>query len=105
MKYIPLLFVFLTGGCAVSMDKLIVEARECVDQSTNLQGVIGATEEQRSVCWIEVNKRLESQAKRDAARDLEEANRCPGRMVKVCDWKGCGCIKQWQMQEILRRGY
>jgi len=69
MQYILLLAIL--GGCAVSMDELIVEARECVEQSTNLQGVIGATEEQRTACWAAVNEKTEILFKR-SERQAEE---------------------------------
>jgi hypothetical protein len=58
MKYIPLLFVLL-AGCAVPMDELIKEAKECVDHSTNEMGIIGASDEQRMACWADVNIRLD----------------------------------------------
>ena len=60
MKYIPLLFVLVTiGGCAISIEELMIEAKECVDHSTNELGVIGATPEQRTACWVAYNEKTE----------------------------------------------
>ena len=106
MRFIPLLFVLLTMGtvgCATSLTELTAEAKVCVNQSTNLAGVVGATPEQRTACWADVNNRIAANAKRDAERDIEYADRCPSRMVKWCDWKGCVCVDQWEAQEALRR--
>ena len=55
-----LLFVLLTiSGCAASIEELMIEAKECVDHSTNELGVIGATPEQRTACWAAYNKKTE----------------------------------------------
>ncbi len=62
MKYIPLLFVLIaisTVGCATSIEELMVEAKECVAHSTNEQGVIGASQEQRLACWAAYNEQTE----------------------------------------------
>ena len=68
MKYIPLLFVLITistVGCASnSLEGLLVEAKECVAQSTNEQGVIGASKEQRLACWAAYNEQTEIRFKR-----------------------------------------
>ena len=60
--YIPLLFVLLaisTVGCATSLEELTTEAKECVAQSANEQGVIGASQEQRLSCWAAYNEQTE----------------------------------------------
>jgi len=101
MQYILLLAIL--GGCATSMDTLIVEAKECVAQSSNDAGVIGASNEQSTACWIAVNEQLEVQARRQAKRDLEEAERCLNGYVKVCDWTGCGCITNRAFREWIKR--
>ncbi len=73
MKYIPLLFVLLTiGGCASNITELMVEAKECVDTSTNELGVIGATSEQRTVCWAAYNKKTEELFKISERRRKED---------------------------------
>ncbi len=61
MKYIPLLFLLAIGGigCASNINELMVEAKECVDRSTNEMGVIGATPEQRTACWAAYNEKTE----------------------------------------------
>ena len=110
MKYIPLLFVLLTigtVGCAAnSLEELMVEAKECVDQSTNLAGVIGASDEQRTACWADANKKLEMMAKREKQMEEEAAGRCPGRLVAWCDWKGCRCVSPGAVRDAFRRaGY
>ena len=112
MKYIPLLFVLLTigtVGCATSsIEELTAEAKECVDTSTNLAGVIGATSEQRTVCWADANKKLESMAKR--AKELEEmeAGKCPLGTTKWCTKRGigpesCSCVSNWEARRVFER--
>ena len=65
MQHIPLLFVLVTiGGSTVScsttsIDELMIEAKECVDHSTNELGVIGASPEQRTACWDAYNEKTE----------------------------------------------
>ena len=63
--YIPLLCVCITigtVGCATSQERIIelsAEAKECVNHSTNELGVIGATPEQRTACWVAYNEKTE----------------------------------------------
>jgi hypothetical protein len=111
MQHIPLLFVCVTIGgstigCASSMDELMTEARECVDTSTNEFGVIGASDEQRAVCWADVNKRIEASEQREKRQEQKRGASCGPGLVAWCDWKGCVCISQSQVREIFRRaGY
>ena len=73
--YIPLLFVLLaisTVGCAASIEELMVEAKECVDQSANEQGVIGASKEQRLACWSAYNEKTEIRFKRSERKRKED---------------------------------
>ena len=107
---IPLLFVLVTiGGSTVgcassSLEELTAEAKECVDQSTNLAGVVGATPEQKTACWADANKKLEMMAKREKQIEAEAAARCPGRLVAWCDtWGRCQCVSSAQSREALRR--
>ena len=76
MKYIPLLFVILTigtVGCATSsLEELTAEAKECVDTSTNLAGVIGATSEQRTACWAAYNEKTEKRFEMSERRRKED---------------------------------
>ena len=73
MKHIPLLFVFLTiGGCAPNITELMVEAKECVDHSTNELGVIGATPEQRTACWAAYNEKTAELFKMSERRRKED---------------------------------
>ena len=74
-----------------------------MDQSTNELGVIGASEEQRTACWVPVNEKLESIAKREAGIEAADATRCPDGYVKVCDQWGCGCMKNADFREWMRR--
>ena len=72
MKHIPLLFVCVTiAGCASNINELMIEAKECVDQSTNELGVIGATPEQRTACWAAYNKKTEVLFKRSEKERVE----------------------------------
>ncbi len=75
MKYIPLLFVCITIGtvsCASNINELMVEAKECVNHSTNELGVIGATSEQRIACWSAYNKKTEELFKISERRRKED---------------------------------
>ena len=75
MKYIPLLFVLVTigtVGCAPNITELMVEAKKCVKQSTNELGVIGATSEQRTVCWAAYNEKTEELFKISERRRKED---------------------------------
>ena len=110
MQYIPLLVVCITiggstVGCATtSLEELTAEAKECVKQSTNLAGVVGATKEQRTACWADANKKLESMARREKELEAEAAGRCPRGTVKWGDdWHGYKCITRSQVREKLRR--
>ena len=103
MKFTFLAFVILSTGCATSIEELTVEAKECVDHSTNELGVIGASKEQRTACWVPVNEKLASIAKREARFEAEEAARCPRGYTKLCDWTGCGCITNYEFREMMRR--
>ncbi|KKK81611.1 hypothetical protein LCGC14_2811710 [marine sediment metagenome] len=109
-----LLFVLVTigtVGCVSSQERIIelsAEAKECVDTSTNLAGVIGATSEQRTVCWADANKKLESMAKR--AKELEEmeAAKCPRGTTKWCTKRGigpesCSCVSNWEARRVFER--
>ncbi|KKK96167.1 hypothetical protein LCGC14_2665440 [marine sediment metagenome] len=76
--HIPLFIVCITigtVGCATSQEQLIelsAEAKECVKQSTNLAGVIGATSEQRTACWSAYNDRTEELFKISERRRKEQ---------------------------------
>ena len=110
MKYIPLLFVLVTiGGCAISIEELMIEAKECVDHSTNELGVIGATPEQRTTCWVPVNEKLELIAKREAELEAAEASKCPRGTTKWCKTRGrigpqsCTCMRNENSRRKLER--
>jgi len=102
MKFL-LLFGFLTG-CAASMGELIVEARECVDQSTNLAGVIGATDEQSTACWAAVNEKIESRERAEEKREQREGPSCE-KGVAWCDWTGCRCVSRAAVRQALGGRY
>ncbi len=73
--YIPLLFVLITistVGCATSLEELTAEAKECVAHSTNEQGVIGATPEQRTKCWAAYNEQTEIRFERSERKRKED---------------------------------
>ena len=113
MQHIPLLFVLVmiggsTVGCAsTSLEELTAEAKVCVKQSTNLAGVVGASDEQRTSCWADANKKLEMMAKREKELEAEAAGRCPrGTVQWGDDWHGYKCISNYDSREKLRRmGY
>ncbi len=110
MKHIPLLFVCVTiGGCAPNITELMVEAKKCVDHSTNELGVIGATPEQRTECWAAYNKKTEElfkiSEKKRKERELNEYYQAlcagTGRPPVIESWGrndkrflGCG-IRGW----------
>ena len=90
----------------------MVEAKECVDHSTNELGVIGATSEQRTVCWAKANKKLKSMAKREAELEAAEAGKCPRGTTKWCTKRSarserCSCARNEDVRrtlaELLRR--
>ena len=69
MKYILLL---LLTGCAASTETLITEANECVENYISPTGVMGKpTDEDKTACWLDVNSRIESEARRVAKREAE----------------------------------
>ncbi len=109
MQHIPLLVVCITIGgstlgCATtSLEELTAEAMECVDQSTNLAGVIGASKEQRTACWADANEKIESMAKAEKMREERKGASCGPRLIAWCDWKGGVCISSRQMDDIFRR--
>jgi hypothetical protein len=54
------ILIILLVGCAAPMEQLISEAKECV---ATAPGIVGEpTDEQRTACWAEVNKREEESA-------------------------------------------
>ena len=89
------------------MEELKTEARECVDHSTNELGVIGATDEQRTVCWKGVNNKLEAQAKAEKMRKERAGLNCGrGLIAWGDDWHGYNCITHAEARARLRRlGY
>ena len=111
MKIHSLAFVIFLAGCAASMDELIVEAKECVNNSYSVdeRGVIGdPTDEQKTICWNAVNNRVETIEKRAHERALESQTRCPKGMVKVCRvWsvndRTCGCATRMEIGRVLGR--
>ncbi len=103
MKHIPVIFAVLLAGCATtSLEELKTEARECVDRSTNEMGVIGASAEQRTACWVGVNEKLDVIAKREEEREAEKS-KCGGRLVEWCDWTGCRCVTRESARRTLGR--
>ncbi len=72
--YIPLFIVLAIGGigCASNINELMIEAKECVNHSTNKLGVIGATSEQRTACWSAYNKKTEELFKISERRRKED---------------------------------
>ena len=87
MKNILILSITLliggASGCATSLDVLTAEAKQC-------------DIEQRTDCWIDVNKRLRAIAKREA----EKAAKCSRGTIGWCERRGmrdrrCSCVRTW----------
>ncbi|HEB29142.1 MAG TPA: hypothetical protein ENI05_15560, partial [Porticoccus sp.] len=100
MRFIPLLFVLLTigtVGCATtSLEELTAEAKECVTNTHSVsdQGIVGdPTPEQKTACWADANKKLESMARQEKMREERQGPSCGKGWVAWCDWKGCVCIE------------
>jgi len=78
MQHIPLLVAYIalggsTVGCATSsIEELTAEAKECVDQSVNELGVIGASPEQRIACWAAYNTKTEILFERSERKRKED---------------------------------
>ena len=108
--HIPLLFVLVTiggstVGCATSsIEELTAEAKKCVDTSINELGVIGASDEQRTACWVPVNKKIEAQAKWEKRQQERRGASCGNGLLAWCDtWGRCQCVSQEKVRETLRR--
>ena len=114
MKYIPLLLsgIFLTG-CAASTDQLHADAMGCGKELVvEPNGIVRTPTEQEKEdqCkpfWDAYNKRLESQAKREAELEAAEAGRCPRGTTKWCSVhmrdEQCSCISNWESRRMLER--
>ena len=116
MKYIPLLFVLVaigTVGCATSTNDLHREAMGgCEKLIVEPNGIVRKpTEQEKSdqcaSAWKAYNKRLESNAKREAELEAAEAGRCPRGTTKWCNahmrTKKCSCIDDWEIRHMLER--
>ena len=110
MKHIPLLLsvILLTGCATTSLEERTEEARECVKQAAitnSIQSdsgiVTAATAEQRANCWVDVNKRLEAQAKSEETRKAIRQC-CTDRFGKPIMGR-CKCISREEVQEIFKR--
>lgn len=99
------LFVFLIAAalpsCAVqpTTDELILAAHQCILEYSENGVLLEAPEEFRDECWIEANKRMEEDDRREERRKEREieaarAQLCRDHgMILACDgWGNCGCI-------------
>lgn len=93
MNILPLLPLFLVG-CAAPTSELMAEAKECVANQIN------PTEEETKACWSDVNRRLESDANRQAIKDAEMT--CSKHLIAVCKvWgreKDCVCVSRLEIR-------
>ena len=109
MKNISLLLsVIFLAGCAASLAEIKEEARECVKQAAitnSIQSdsgiVTAATAEQRANCWVDVNKKLEAQAKSEERRKAIRQC-CTDRFGKPIMGR-CKCISREEVREIFKR--
>ena len=78
----------ITGSACVMhepMEELIEGAWECTKRSPD------------DKCWDQVNERLDSDAKREAKREVEKSN-CPRGHVEFCNHWGCSCMSNSQFE-------
>ena len=108
MRFIPLLFVLLTigtVGCATtSLEELTAEAKECVTNTHSIsdQGIVGdPTPEQRTACWADANKKLESMAKWEKRQEERKGPDCGKGLVAWCTWTGCRCVTNAAVRRAL----
>lgn len=105
MKYIPLLFVILVTGCAVSTDQLHEDAMGCgKDWVVEPNGILRTPTEQEKEdqCkpfWDAYNKRLDAQARSEERRALNQGGSCPAGSTLWCrvyspNDKRCGCARR-----------
>jgi len=108
VNILPLLATISLTGCATSIEELMVDAEECVDDTRNVsvQGIVTKpSDDQKQACWADVNERLELEMKREKQRSEEAVGTCPNGRVMVCDmsWgdKRCGCMDSWRVRQML----
>ena len=92
-------------GCATPMEELLVEADTCVESYFDpATGVVGeATEEARSACWADVNKRIEAQQRRLDKQEKAAKGQCPNGYVLWCVRDECSCVRRSEVQDAFRR--
>ncbi len=105
-KILTLFAVILLAGCAAQIETLMADAKECVANSINERGIIGQpSEERRALCWAEVNKRMEADARREKNRRSE--GQCTNGFVAWCDRRfgdnRCSCVSQQRVRDALSR--
>ncbi len=107
MNILPLLALGL-AGCAAPTEQLITEAKECVANYISPTGIMGKpTQDDKDLCWSDVNARMESEAKREARNKAEQPLSCPIGSVVACKTrsrtdKQCGCMRHSELERIFR---
>ncbi len=110
MNILPLLVLGL-AGCAAPTEQLITEAKECVANHISPQGVMGKpTQDDKDLCWSDVNARMEAEAKRATRKKAEQPLSCPLGYVVVCKThsrtdKECGCMRHSEVRRIFEGRY
>ena len=110
MNTLPLLSIAILAGCAAPTEQLITEAKECVASHISSTGVMGKpTEEDSKECWVDVNARMEAEAKRET-RKQEQSLSCPLGSVVFCKThsrhdKECGCMRKSDLRSIFGGRY
>jgi len=104
MNILPLLATLSLTGCATSIEELMMEAEECVDNSNNVsvQGIVTKpTDVQTRECWADVNKRIEVETKKEKRLN----GKCPRGQTLICDMrygdKSCSCMDSWRIRQML----
>lgn len=104
VKLIFFVILLLLTSCAMPMEELIKEAHECEEKRiiSEIGIVTKPTSKQKSKCWIDVNKKQDSIAKREAkeAREQRQILICPRNTISVCkrhggfkDIRDCSCMQ------------
>jgi len=103
MNILPLLFTLSLAGCAAPIEKVMIEAKECVSNHINEKGVIGKpSDDERRECWSEYNRREDIRAERKVKKLKEKKGNCSVGYVLWCQRDSCGCISEREMREALR---
>ena len=105
MNTLPLLSIAILAGCAAPTEQLITEAKECVASHISSTGVMGKpTEEDTKECWVDVNARMNAEAKR---KQKKIEAKCPSGSVLVVNSRlqQSGCMRRSEIRDIFGGRY